>query len=159
MSLVNGRCFSARLRRSFVALIAVFSIGAALQLQAEDGSDFHHTDKSTLLADTSKMLESLSYPKSLRHVPLFASSHHERMDGKGYPKGLSGDDIPLQARIIAIADIFESLTAKNRPYKKGKTTGEALQIMTTMKEKGQIDPDLFGLFVEEKVYLDYARLN
>ena len=108
---------------------------------------------------TSKMLESLSYPKSLRNVPLFAASHHERMDGKGYPKGLRGEDIPLQTRIIAIADIFESLTAKNRPYKKGKTVGEALQIMKRMKEIGQIDAQLFDLFLKEKVYLDYTRLN
>lgn len=105
---------------------------------------------------TSKMLESLSYPKSLRNVPKIASSHHEQMDGKGYPKGLVGDQIPLQGRIIAIADIFESLTAKNRPYKKGKTVKEALQIMSTMKEDGRIDPDLFDVFINAKVYSYYT---
>jgi HD-GYP domain-containing protein (c-di-GMP phosphodiesterase class II)/HAMP domain-containing protein len=106
---------------------------------------------------TGKMLESLHYPKSLRNVPRFALSHHERMDGKGYPRGLTGDQIPIQSRIIAIADIFEALTAKTRPYKKGKTLMEALFILGSMKQEGHIDPDIFDLFISEKVYLRYAE--
>jgi HD-GYP domain-containing protein (c-di-GMP phosphodiesterase class II)/HAMP domain-containing protein len=104
-----------------------------------------------------KMLESLPYPKSLRNVPKFAEAHHERMDGKGYPRGLKGDQIPLQGRIIAIADIFEALTARERPYKKGRTLMEALRILGSMKEEGHIDPDLFEVFISEKVYLRYAE--
>jgi len=79
------------------------------------------------------------------------------MDGKGYPKGLTGDQIPVQGRIIAIADIFEALTAKTRPYKKGRTIMEALYILGSMKQEGHIDPDIFDLFISEKVYLRYAE--
>jgi HD-GYP domain-containing protein (c-di-GMP phosphodiesterase class II)/HAMP domain-containing protein len=106
---------------------------------------------------TSKMLGSLHYPKTLRNVPLFAQAHHERMDGKGYPKGLIGDQIPLQSRIITIADIFEALTAKTRPYKKAHTLMQALCILGSMKQQGHIDPDIFNVFISEKVYLRYAE--
>ena len=106
---------------------------------------------------TIKMLETLHYPKFLRNVPLFAQAHHERMDGKGYPKGLTREEIPVQGRILAIADIFEALTAKDRPYKKGKTLMEALRILGFMKLEGQIDPDLFDVFINEKVGLRYAE--
>lgn len=106
---------------------------------------------------TIKMLGSLHYPKSLRNVPIFAETHHEHMDGTGYPMGLTREQIPLQGRIIAIADIFESLTAKDRPYKKGLTLIEALRMLCSMKNNGHIDPDLFDLFIEEKVYLPYAE--
>ncbi len=106
---------------------------------------------------TTKMLESLHYPKSLRNVPLFAEAHHERMDGKGYPKGLTIEEIPVQGRIIAIADIFEALTAGNRPYKRRKTLMEALRELGSMKQNGHIDPDLFDVFISEKIYLQYAE--
>jgi len=106
---------------------------------------------------TGRMLGSLHYPKTLRNVPFFAQSHHELMDGKGYPRGLTGDQIPIQGRIITIADIFEALTAKNRPYKKGRTLMEALYILGSMKQEGSIDPDIFDLFISEKVYLRYAE--
>jgi HD-GYP domain-containing protein (c-di-GMP phosphodiesterase class II)/HAMP domain-containing protein len=106
---------------------------------------------------TITMLKSLHYPKSLRNVPLFAQAHHERMDGKGYPKGLKKNEIPVQGRIIAIADIFEAMTAKNRPYKKGKTLMHALRALGSMKLEGHIDPDLFDIFINEKIYLHYAE--
>jgi len=106
---------------------------------------------------TIKMLEALHYPKSLRNVPLFAQAHHEHMDGSGYPKGLTREQIPIQGRIIAIADIFEALTARDRPYKKEKTLMEALCALGSMKLEGQIDPDLFDIFINEKVYLRYAE--
>lgn len=106
---------------------------------------------------TIKMLGSLHYPKSLRNVPIFAQAHHEHMDGTGYPMGLTREQIPLQGRMIAIADIFESLTAKDRPYRKGLTLTEALRMLCSMKQNGHIDPDLFDLFIEEKVYLRYAE--
>jgi HD-GYP domain-containing protein (c-di-GMP phosphodiesterase class II)/HAMP domain-containing protein len=106
---------------------------------------------------TIKMLESLHYPKSLRNVPAFAQAHHERMDGTGYPKGLTKKDIPVQGRIIAIADIFEAMTARDRPYKKGKTLMESLRELGSMKLGGHIDPDLFNIFIDEKIYLHYAE--
>ncbi|MDD4962683.1 MAG: GAF domain-containing protein [Gallionella sp.] len=111
----------------------------------------HHIDI------TIKMLESLPWPKHLKNVPEFAGGHHERMDGKGYPKGLTREEMSVQARIMGIADIFEALTAKDRPYKNGKTLTESLEILGKFKLGGHIDPDLFDIFIREKVYLHYAQ--
>src|SRR3954453_15135591 len=106
---------------------------------------------------TIKMLESLPWPKHLTNVPEYAGGHHERMDGKGYPKGLTREQMSVQARCMGIADIFEALTAKDRPYKQGKTLSESLTILGKLKLNGHIDPDLFDIFVREKVYLRYAQ--
>jgi HD-GYP domain-containing protein (c-di-GMP phosphodiesterase class II) len=106
---------------------------------------------------TIKMLEALPWPTHLKHVPEYAGGHHERMDGKGYPKGLTREQMPIQARVMGIADIFEALTAKDRPYKLGKTLTESLNILGKFKEDGHIDPDLFDVFIREKVYLTYAK--
>ena len=106
---------------------------------------------------THKMLSHLPFPKKLRNVSYYASAHHEKIDGAGYPLGLKGDQIPLQARIIALADIFDALTAKDRPYKKEKTLSEAIKIMGYMVKDKHIDSDLFELFIKERIYLDYAR--
>jgi response regulator RpfG family c-di-GMP phosphodiesterase len=106
---------------------------------------------------TIKMLEALPWPKHLKNVPEFAGGHHERMDGKGYPKGLTRNQMSIQARIMGIADIFEALTAKDRPYKPGKTLSESLEILRKFKQNGHVDPDLFDVFVREKVYLQYAH--
>ena len=106
---------------------------------------------------TIKMLEALPWPRHLTNVPEYAGGHHERMDGKGYPRGLTRDQMSVQARVMGIADIFEALTAKDRPYKKGKTLSESLGILGRMKEGGHVDPDLFDIFVRDKVYLRYAR--
>jgi HD-GYP domain-containing protein (c-di-GMP phosphodiesterase class II) len=106
---------------------------------------------------TIMMLESLPWPKHLKNVPEYAGGHHERMDGKGYPRGLTRDQMSVQARVMGIADIFEALTAKDRPYKRGKTLTEALTILGRFKLSGHIDPDLFDIFMREKVYLAYAE--
>ena len=106
---------------------------------------------------TIEMLEKLPWPKHLTNVPEYAGGHHERMDGKGYPKGLTREQMSWQARIMGIADIFEALTARDRPYKTGKTLSESLFILGRMKEEGHIDPDLFDVFVRRGVYLQYAR--
>jgi HD-GYP domain-containing protein (c-di-GMP phosphodiesterase class II) len=103
------------------------------------------------------MLEALPWPKHLRRVPEYAGGHHERMDGKGYPRGLTRDEMSVQARVMGIADIFEALTARDRPYKKGKTLTESLQILGKFKEGGHIDPDLFDVFIRQKVYQRYAE--
>ena len=105
---------------------------------------------------TIKMLEELPYPKHLKNVPEFAGGHHEKLDGTGYPKGLTKDEMSVQARIMAIADIFEALTARDRPYKKGKTLSQAMRILGFMKDDAHIDVDLFDIFVKEKIYLKYA---
>jgi len=106
---------------------------------------------------TISMLESLPYPKHLQRVPEFASGHHEHMDGSGYPRGLTGAQMSVQARAMAIADVFEALTAGDRPYKKAMPLSQALTILGRMSEGGKIDPDLFRVFIDRQVYLDYAR--
>jgi len=106
---------------------------------------------------TIKMLESLPFPKDLQNVPEYAGGHHEKMDGSGYPRGLRRDEMSVQARIMAVADIFEALTAKDRPYKSGKKLSECLKIMGMMKKDQHIDPDIFDIFISNKIYLDYAE--
>ena len=121
-------------------------------LTHEERETINHHIKATI-----KMLEALPWPKHLRNVPEYAGGHHERMDGKGYPKGLTREQMSVQARVMGIADIFEALTAKDRPYKRGKTLTESLNILGRFKLNGHIDPDLFDVFVRRKVYLRYAE--
>jgi HD-GYP domain-containing protein (c-di-GMP phosphodiesterase class II) len=111
------------------------------------------------IAVTIRMLESLPWPKHLKNVPEYAGGHHERMDGKGYPRGLTREQMSVQARVMAIADIFEALTARDRPYKKGKTLSESLHILGKFALNGHIDPDLFDIFIRKKVYLEFAKKN
>lgn len=106
---------------------------------------------------THKMLSQLPFPKKMRHVADYAGAHHEKIDGTGYPLGLKGGDLSLQSRIIAIADIFDALTAKDRPYKKGKSPGEALNIMEAMAKDNKIDADLFDIFIKENIYEEYVQ--
>lgn len=106
---------------------------------------------------TIRMLEALPWPKHLKNVPEYAGGHHERMDGRGYPRGLTRDQMSVQARIMGIADIFEALTARDRPYKQGKTLTESLHILGRFRLNGHVDPDLFDIFVRERVFLRYAR--
>jgi HD-GYP domain-containing protein (c-di-GMP phosphodiesterase class II)/HAMP domain-containing protein len=108
---------------------------------------------------TYEMLATLPYPRKLRNIPMHAASHHERVDGKGYPFGFDRSRLSMQGRIIAIADVFEALTAGDRPYKPKKQLSEALSILRKMKENGYLDPDLYDLFIREKIYLRYALEN
>ena len=105
---------------------------------------------------TIDMLEQLPYPKNLKNIPEFAGGHHEKMDGTGYPKGLKADQMSPQAKIMAIADIYEALTAADRPYKDGKKLSQAMRIMGFMKNDYHIDEDLFEIFVNSGVYKHYA---
>jgi hypothetical protein len=107
---------------------------------------------------TIRMLEALPWPRHLTNVPEYAGGHHERMDGRGYPRGLTREQMSVQARCMGIADIFEALTAKDRPYKKGKSLSESLEILGRMKQNGHIDPDLFDIFVRKGVYRKYAEM-
>ncbi len=109
------------------------------------------------VALTMQMLSSLPWPKTLRNVPEYAGCHHERLDGRGYHRGLSEAALPLPARIICLADVFEALTARDRPYKPGKLLSEVLTILGRMVQDHQIDADLFAVFMREGVWLDYAR--
>ncbi len=109
------------------------------------------------ITQTIIMLEKLPLPKELAQVPEIAGVHHERMDGKGYPRGLTRDEMSLPGRMLAIADIFEALTASDRPYKASKKLSEALQIMEEMKDNGHIDPDLYELFINAGIPQRYAK--
>ncbi|WP_405120552.1 HD domain-containing phosphohydrolase [Pseudomonas leptonychotis] len=109
------------------------------------------------MVQTIRMLSHLPFPPHLSNVAEIAGGHHEKMDGTGYPKRLKREDMSLPARIMAIADIFEALTAVDRPYKKGKLLSESLNIMASMCKNAHIDPQLFSLFVREKIYLRYAE--
>ena len=109
------------------------------------------------IVQTLMMLSQLPFPRHLRQVPEIAGGHHEKMDGSGYPRQLKRDEMSPLARMMAIADIFEALTAIDRPYKKGKTLSEAIAIMSRMQQEQHIDADLFALFLRSGVHLDYAR--
>ncbi|HLY44049.1 MAG TPA: HD domain-containing phosphohydrolase [Stellaceae bacterium] len=115
---------------------------------------FHINDH---IVQTIIMLEALPFPKGLRRVPEWAGGHHEKMDGTGYPRGLKRDEMSIPARIMMIADIFEALTARDRPYKKKKMLSECIDIMASMSRERHIDPDIFELFLNSAVYRDYAE--
>jgi len=121
-------------------------------LTAEERKKINYHIEATI-----NMLEALPYPEYMKNVPEYAGGHHERMDGKGYPKGLKRGQLSIPARVMGIADIFEALTAKDRPYKQPMTVSRALRILGLMKEDNHIDPDLFDVFVREKVYMRYAE--
>lgn len=106
---------------------------------------------------TIDMLKALPFPKELSNVVEYAGAHHERVDGKGYPNGLTGEQMSIPAKIMAIADIFEALTANDRPYKEPKKLSEVLSIMRDMKNNGHIDPDLYEVFITSGVYMEYAE--
>ncbi|WP_025127208.1 HD domain-containing phosphohydrolase [Pseudomonas sp. PH1b] len=121
-------------------------------LTAEERYVINHHIVQTII-----MLEHLPFPSHLQSVAEIAGGHHEKMDGSGYPKQLKREQMSLPARMMAIADIFEALTAADRPYKKGKTLSEALNIMAMMCRDAHIDPQLFALFIEQRIYQRYAE--
>ncbi|WP_322803897.1 transporter substrate-binding domain-containing protein [Vibrio alfacsensis] len=104
-----------------------------------------------------KMLESIPFPPELERVPRYATTHHEAMEGFGYPRGLMGEELSIPERILAVADIFEALTAADRPYKKAKSLSEAISIMSKMALGGHIDKDVFKLLLTSGTYLSYAK--
>jgi HD-GYP domain-containing protein (c-di-GMP phosphodiesterase class II) len=137
-----------------------FNLGEIYNLAISRGTltpedRFHINDH---IVQTIIMLEALPLPRNLRRVPEIAGGHHEKMDGSGYPKGLKRDEMSIPARMMAIADIFEALTARDRPYKPAKKLSEALKIMSFMVKDNHIDPDLFEFFLTSGVYRHYADL-
>ena len=109
------------------------------------------------IIQTITMLEALPYPEHLKNIPIIAGGHHEQMSGKGYPYGVPASELPVTARMMAIADIFEALTASDRPYKTPKTLSESLKILAFMAKNQHIDKEIFQLFLEDDVYLEYAN--
>jgi HD-GYP domain-containing protein (c-di-GMP phosphodiesterase class II) len=106
---------------------------------------------------TLEMLSQLSFPQKFKNVAFYASTHHEALNGKGYPRGLTASDLPIQSRVIAVADIFEALTASDRPYKKAKTLSESLDIVATMVKIGHLDANLVDYFLDSGLYQEYAE--
>jgi HD-GYP domain-containing protein (c-di-GMP phosphodiesterase class II) len=106
---------------------------------------------------TIKMLEKLPFPEHLKNVPLYAGAHHETLIGTGYPRKLSVEDMPIASRIMAIADIFEALTASDRPYKVAKTLSQSIDIMASMVKRQHIDRDIFQLFLKNDLHILYAK--
>jgi len=109
------------------------------------------------MISTIKMLESLPFPEELKNVPRYASTHHETMRGSGYPRKLTGEQLSIPERILAVADVFEALTASDRPYKKAKPVSVAMEILHKMVLDKHLDKDCFELFIRDKVYLEYAE--
>ena len=141
-----------------------------LPILSEKEVDFLTISKGTLSSEDRQIMENhvslsyelldkLPYPEHLKQVPFYAGCHHEKLNGGGYPNGYKEDQLPLQARIIAIADVFEGLTARDRPYKKPYKLSKALKILKFMVNDGEIDPNLFSLLVTKKLYLKYAHEN
>ena len=108
------------------------------------------------IVQTIIMLNSLPFPKEIRRVPDWAGNHHEKLDGTGYPRGLNVDQLSIPERIMAVADIFEALTAADRPYKTPKTLSACIKIMSFMRDDGHICPDLFELLLRSGIYREYA---
>jgi HD-GYP domain-containing protein (c-di-GMP phosphodiesterase class II) len=104
-----------------------------------------------------EMLNKLPFPKKLRRVPEIAGGHHEKLNGKGYPQGLSAEQLTLEARVLALADIFEALTASDRPYKDAKKISEVVKIINFMVKDYELDPDLVAFFYERGLHIDYAQ--
>jgi HD-GYP domain-containing protein (c-di-GMP phosphodiesterase class II) len=119
---------------------------------AERAKINHHAYMST------QMLEALPFPKKLRRVPEIAGGHHEKLNGKGYPKGLTAEQLTLEARIMALADIFEALTAADRPYKRPNTLTEAMRIIDFMVKDYELDADLVQFFYDRKLHIHFARM-
>ncbi len=106
---------------------------------------------------TYEILNQLTYPKKFKNVTLYASSHHERLDGSGHPWGFTEEQLPMQSRILAISDIFEALTAPDRPYKKGKKLSEAMNILMYNVLDNHIDKDLLEFLLDSGLYKEYAE--
>ncbi len=137
----------------------LYNFGEVLNLCVERGtlSEEERFKINEHIIQTVVMLDALPFPKELRRVPEYAGTHHETLAGSGYPRRLTQDDLSVPARIMAIADIFEALTASDRPYKKAKTLSESVKILSFFKKDKHIDPELFDLFLRSGVYLRYAE--
>jgi len=144
-----------------------FSEGKEYKIISEDEMKNLMISRGTLTDDefaimkdhaqvTWEMLSTLQFPKKYENVPLYAASHHERLDGGGYPNNLPEAKIPMQARIIAVADVFEALLSI-RPYKKGKKISEALKIMALMVRDHQLDKNVMDILLDSGLYMSFAK--
>ena len=140
-------------------LAALYNQGELTNLKIRQGT-INAAERKKInehIITTINMLKNLPFPPDLSNIVEYAGAHHERIDGKGYPNGLTGDQMSIPAKIMAIADVYEALTARDRPYKEPKKLSEVLRIMRDMKNNGHLDPDLYELFIKSGVYMDYAK--
>lgn len=140
-------------------LLSPYNNGELTNLKVIQGTinDKERAKINEHIITTINILKSLPFPHELSNIVEYAGAHHERVNGKGYPYGLTGDQMSIPAKIMAIADVYEALTAKDRPYKEPKKLSEVLKIMQEMKNNGHLDPDLYELFIKSGVYMDYAK--
>lgn len=151
---ISQKCFyvdQVRQPALLPAEIENLSIRAGTLNAAERNIMQHHSEM------TYRMLSELPFPKKLKQIPIFAAYHHERIDGMGYPKGVKGDQIPLQARIIALADIFEALTARDRPYKRTMSVEDSMEVLLQLGRCGHLDPELVAFFIEHRLFEPQAE--
>ena len=136
-----------------------YNLGELTNLSIKNGtlSEEERYKINDHIVQTITLLSHLALPKHLEQVPEIAGGHHERVDGRGYPRGLVKNNMSVEARIIAVADVFEALTARDRPYKKSKTISVSLRIMADMARNGHLDRDLFEVFVKSGIYKRYAE--
>jgi len=136
-----------------------YNQGEVANLKIEQGTinDVERKKINEHVVTTIDILKGMPFASDLENVVEYAGAHHERVDGKGYPNGLMGEELSVPAKIMAIADVYEALTAKERPYKRTKKLSEVLQIMQEMKNSGHLDPDLYDVFIKKGVYWDYAK--
>ncbi len=140
-------------------LAATYNQGELTNLKIRQGT-INQSERQKInehIVTTIQILKNLPFPPELSNIVEYAGAHHERVDGKGYPNGLTGKQMSIPAKIMAIADVYEALTARDRPYKEPKKLSEVLRIMQEMKNSGHLDPDLYELFIKSGVYMEYAK--
>jgi hypothetical protein len=124
----------------------------ALSVKEGNLTDVEYKKIQTHVEHTYNIVRNIPFTKTLKNVPFFSASHHEFLDGTGYPRGLTSDELPLQARILAIADIFDALTAVDRPYRSAMPASKACQVLQTHAEAGRLDSDIVDLFTQKTLY-------
>ena len=167
---IGGENFSDDLKNRVIEISKqkIFYNGDYVNILSKEEVDFLTLERGTLsnsekqvmddhVSLTYELLDKLPYPNHLKQVPFYAGCHHEKINGEGYPNGYKGDQLPIQARIIALADVFEGLTAPDRPYKEGYKLSKAMNILRGMTLDNEIDKNIFNLFIQQKVYLKYAK--
>ncbi|MEQ3441993.1 HD domain-containing phosphohydrolase [Pseudoalteromonas sp. BZP1] len=136
-----------------------YNLGELYNLQIQRGT-LTNEDRFKInehIISTIRMLDNVPFPEELARVPRYASTHHETLKGTGYPRKLSADDLSIPERVLVLADIFEALTAADRPYKKAKPLSVAIDILAKMVADQHVDEDVFKLFLTSGIYLEYAK--
>lgn len=111
-------------------------------------------DMESHVTKSYEMLKEIPWPESLKKIPEVVYAHHEKLSGKGYPRELSADDISIEARILAVADIYDALTAQDRPYKPAIPHEKSVGILQDMVKYNELDKDVVQIFIDEELYIN-----